>query len=90
MDIQIYNKDLTKHKYSIEVLLQNINHLSLNYIVVTQTLTADFCVEHILSHESHGEDFDRFDKQYILHYQPHISKEEYEQALEKYMNRNHY
>ena len=51
--MNITNKDLYKNKYSIFELEENIQHLGLWDIVLTQTLTADFCVNYFWFENEH-------------------------------------
>jgi hypothetical protein len=50
-DIRLNDQDLLKKKYSIELLEQNINNLSISRILNTQILTPEFCVKYILDEE---------------------------------------
>ena len=71
--------DLRNKKYSIDELVQHINHLSLWDIVQTQVLTADFCFTYIWSYNDEYAK-DKEDKEIcehdILHWQPHLTKED--------------
>lgn len=62
------------HTFSMEELAANLSHLNPKTILQTQTLTADFCKQHIIEMdiESGGEDSYLFDANYILLYQPHL------------------
>lgn len=79
--------DLFKNpnKYSIEELENNISHLSSKYLVCTQILTADFCINYILDLdiESGSEDSYLFDKNYILERQPHITEAEFDESYKR-------
>lgn len=76
--MRITNMDLLKNKYSMDILEENINHLSEKTILATQTLTPEFCVKFILDldTESGGEESYIFDVNYILKFQKHITKKE--------------
>jgi len=71
----ITNNQLRKHKYNIKVLEENIDHLSLRTILVTQKLTADFCDKYFLStgEFAWGEMETHFTISDIIKYQPHLS-----------------
>jgi len=78
--MKVTNTDLlkNKHKYSIEVLEENIEHLDEKILLATQKLTPEFCVKHILDLdiESGGEESYIFDVCYILEFQKHITEKE--------------
>lgn len=81
---EINDYDIRNRKYSLEVLERNIHNLSLKLLLRTQVLTADFCVEYILS-----EKYSSVEETYIcdgdvLRLQPHISEEELMLAKERY------
>ena len=48
MDIMIQDNDLVYKKYPIDVLIKNINRLSIKNLIYHQTLTAEFCAKYIL------------------------------------------
>lgn len=83
---KITNTDLYNNKYSIDILEKNIFHLEKKVLLLTQTLTAEFCVKHIfdMDIESGSEDSYLFDKNYILERQPHITNEEFYEAYYMY------
>lgn len=73
--IELNDQDLLKKKYSIELLEQNIDNLSISRILNTQILTPEFCVKYILNEdyascveETYICDID------VLHRQPHIKQ----------------
>ena len=78
--MKVTNTDLlkNKHKYSIEVLEENIEHLDKKILLATQKLTPEFCVNYILDLdiESGGEESYIFDICYILEFQKHITEKE--------------
>jgi len=85
------NKKLTcsdlrnnKNKYSIEELERNISNLQIKIILTTQTLTADFCAKYVLDeyYATCMEDVYLIDFGYVLYHQPHITREELEEAYE--------
>jgi len=74
---KINDQDLRKKKYSIDVLEQNIDNLSISTVLNTQILTPEFCVKYILNEEyascveeTYICDFD------VLQRQPHIKSYE--------------
>ena len=74
----LQNYHLMYAKYDIDVLEQNIDRLSLQNLLKTQTLTPAFCIKYLLHPEEYGmcvEDtyISRSD---ILVYQPHITMEQ--------------
>ena len=85
-DDKITNNDLYNKKYSIDELETNVFHLNKKILLLTQTLTAEFCVKHIfeIDIESGSEDSYLFDKNYILERQPHITDEEFDAAYKLY------
>ena len=78
----MYNKyDIHTLEYNIHTLEYNIDRLGLKRLLVTQNLTAEFCVKYLLNPEEHGmcvED-EYISKNDILLYQKHIRKEELEE-----------
>lgn len=86
----ITNDDLLKnrHKYRIEELEENIDHLNTKILLRTQTLTAIFCIKYILveSIEGGSEDSYIFDMDYILNYQSHITENEFKETLAEWKN----
>ena len=85
-DNKITNNDLYNKKYSIDELETNVFHLNRKILLLTQILTAEFCVKHIfeIDIESGSEDSYLFDKNYILESQPHITDEEFYTAYKLY------
>lgn len=75
--IKLNDQDLLKHKYSISILEDNIDNLSLYRILYTQELTPAFCVKYILNEEyaSCVEETYICDVD-VLYYQPHIKQEQ--------------
>ena len=69
------NKDLYKNKYPLELIEKNINNLNLVHILITQTLTAEFCVKYFCYPDKSYAKDDVDEEIYIHHilrYQPHI------------------
>jgi hypothetical protein len=85
-DNKITNTDLYNKKYSVDELEKNVFHLNRKILLLTQTLTAEFCVKHIfeIDIESGSEDSYLFDKNYILERQTHITDEEFYAAYKLY------
>lgn len=82
--IELNDQDLLKKKYSIELLEQNIDNLSISRILNTQILTPEFCVKYILNEdyascveETYICDLD------VLHRQPHIKQSDLMNARTK-------
>ncbi len=74
----IENYQLMYNKYDIETLEFNIDRLSLKKLLLTQTLTTEFCKLYLLNPDEHGmcvEDH-YISIEDILMYQKHITKEE--------------
>ena len=81
----IQHHELMYKKYDIETLEFNIDRLGLKRLLVTQTLTADFCIKYLLNPEEHGmcvEDHS-ISKSDILLYQKHITQEELDCIFKK-------
>jgi hypothetical protein len=76
----IRNYQLTNEKFDIATLEYNIDRLGLKKLLLTQTLTPEFCVKYILNPEEHGmcreDHYICFDD--IVLYQPHITMEQLE------------
>jgi hypothetical protein len=65
-----------KNKYSIDELKANVKHLNKKFLLHTQKLTEDFCVEYILDvrMDSGDEDSYLLCENYILEMQPHLDE----------------
>jgi len=76
---QITTTNLYCAKHTMDVLEKNVDRLNKKVLLCTQTLTAEFCVKHILETDidSGSEDSYIFDKKYILKRQKHITEEEF-------------
>ena len=79
MTEKITTNNLYHAKYTMDVLEKNMDRLNKKVLLCTQTLTAEFCVKHILEMDidSGSEDSYIFDKNYILERQEHITEEEF-------------
>jgi len=86
--VKVTNRSLYIHKYSMDVLEQNINNLNTKSLLSTQILTPEFCVKYILDLDidNGSEDSYIFDKNYILKKQPHITESEFDIAYNLYYN----
>jgi len=82
----VQHHDLMYNKYNIEILEYNIDNLGLRRLLVTQTLTPDFCIKYVLNPDDHGmcvEDH-YISKNDILLYQSHITKEQLDKEIMGY------
>ena len=72
------NNDLRHNQYDIETLERNIDNLNHKTLLITQKLTAEFCIKYLYVADIYSGDEDSylFDITYILAYQPHITIEE--------------
>ena len=88
--VKITYEDLKKYKYTIEELEDNINNLEIKHILHYQILTPDFCAKYVLNerYASCMEDIYLIDVGYVLYHQPHITREELEEKVEKYSQQN--
>ena len=69
--------DLAKNKYDRETLKKNIYALNILDILKTQTIDVTFAVRYLLNPNYQlCDDEKNITPKMILHYQPHISKEE--------------
>jgi hypothetical protein len=89
MTDQITTTNLYHAKYSMDVLEKNMDRLNKKVLLCTQTLTAEFCVKHILETDidSGSEDSYIFDKNYILERQQHITEEEFYTAYKLFCDK---
>ena len=75
----ISNNDLLKNKnaYSIKDLIENVKHLNTKFLLHTQILYEDFCVEYILDVRMNSGDEDSYllCETYILECQPHLNED---------------
>ena len=84
----ISDYDIIKHKYSLNILENNIKYLSLWKILQTQILTADFCVKYFYSVNIINSDDSPIYLHDILNWQEHLSRDdiyncdEYKKKLE--------
>ena len=73
--------------YSINLLEQNIHNLNKKILLATQKLTVEFCIKYILDLDidNGSEDSYIYDVDYILDFQKHLTKQEFNEllALEK-------
>jgi len=80
----IENYQLMYNKYDIETLEFNIDRLSLKKLLLTQTLTPEFCKLYLFNPEEHGmcveDHYISIDD--ILLYQKHIIREELKITIE--------
>ena len=74
----ITNADLRKQQYNMDVLIKNIDDLSLKTILYTQKLTASFCIDYLLNDEymTCVEDEYYFTMDKVLSYQTHLTEEQ--------------
>lgn len=89
-----YNMNLTDDQllanpntYSINLLELNIRNLNKKILLATQKLTAEFCIKYILDLDidNGSEDSYIYDVDYILGFQKHLTRQEFNEllALEK-------
>lgn len=81
----ISNEDLfkNKHKYTTEELEENLDHLWLKNILATQTLTAEFCVKHMLNAQMPDVDYEEwlyFTDYTVLTRQKHLTEDDLQRA----------
>ena len=76
--MHITDQDLlqNKNKYSVEELTENIDHLDVKFVLNTQILDENFCVEYILDMRMNSGDEDSYllCENYILEWQPHLDE----------------
>ena len=82
--------DLHINQYDIEFLEKYVNYFNEKTLLLTQMLTAKFCIIYILDMDidNGSEDSYIFDVPYILSHQRHITKEEIMEAYHKYFKYN--
>ena len=82
MNIMIEDNDLVYTQYSIDVLIKNINRLSIKNLLYHQKLTAEFCAKYILSKNSACcNEEDNITINDVVEVQTHLTKDE----IKKYM-----
>ena len=71
------------NKYSINILEQNIHNLNKKILLATQKLTVEFCIKYILDLDidNGSEDSYIYDVDYILDFQPHLTRQEFKELL---------
>jgi len=76
---------LNNYKYSIEELEKNIKNLNKKILLVTQHLTAEFCVKYILDMDidNGSEDSYIYDIDYIIYFQRHITESDMRIAIKQ-------
>ena len=78
--MRITDRDLlnpnNKNKYSMDEIMENLDHLNVKFLLHTQILTEDFCVEYILDMRMNSGDEDSYllCEDYILGKQPHLDE----------------
>lgn len=71
---KINDSDLRKKLYSIEELIENIDHLSIKTLLRWQKLDADFCKKYVLNEEYQCvEEKYLITIEYIIKRQPHLT-----------------
>ncbi len=75
-----------KNKYSIDVLENNVGHLSNVLLVCTQKITAEFYIRYIFidDDDDDSEDADRYDMYYFLQNQPDVTEEYFREAYRNF------
>lgn len=75
---KITDKDLYERQYSMETLIENIDELTMKIILMTQKLTAEFCVHYVLNEDymTCVEDTYYFMTDKVLYYQKHLTEED--------------
>ena len=77
MEKLLTDSDLRKKQYPLQLLIQNVDYLSVSALVRWQHLDADFCKKYILNEEYQSvEEQYKIDVQYVLKYQPHLTYDE--------------
>ena len=85
-EIIISNNDLIYNKYSIDTIEQNIQHLKLGTILVTQKVTPEFCIKYIFDKEERYAKDEKDKRIYVndvLYWQRHITKKDLFLDLQK-------
>lgn len=81
--------DLKNNQYSLSILKKNIYSINLLDILKTQKIDADFAVKYILPKKYQLTKDEQFiTAKIILHFQPHISKDELNNKIEEYDSDN--
>ena len=76
-DLQLTDFDLRKNKYPLDVLIKNVDNLSIKTLLHWQHLDADFCKKYILNEEYQSvEEYYAITIEYVLKLQPHIKYED--------------
>jgi hypothetical protein len=76
--------DLYNKKYDMKTLIKNIHKVKLIDILKTQVIDLDFAVRYILNYKYQLHNDDNITSPLILQYQPHITYEELQKALQDY------
>lgn len=81
--------DLKNNYFSQEILKKNIYALNLIELLKTQKIDADFAVKYLLQKKYQLTKEEQFiTPKIVLHFQPHISKEELNKKIEEYDSDN--
>ena len=78
--MRITDRDLlnpaNKNKYTMDEIMENVDHLNVKFLLYTQKLDEDFCVEYILDMRMNSGDEDSYllCEDYILVKQPHLDE----------------
>ena len=76
--------DLYNKKYDMKTLIKNIHKVKLIDILKTQAIDLDFAVRYILNSKYQLHNDDNITSPLILQYQPHITYEALQKALQDY------
>jgi hypothetical protein len=75
--------DLYNKKYDMKTLIKNIHQIKLIDILKTQVFDVHFAVHYMLNSKYQLHEDDNITSPLILQYQPHISYEELQKALQE-------
>ena len=76
--------DLYNKKYDMITLIKNIHKVKLIDILKTQVIDLNFAVRYLLNSKYQLHNDDNITSPLILQYQPHITYEELQKALQDY------
>lgn len=85
--IKITNSMLYKNKYDIETLEQNLHHLDMKTILLTQHLTIPFIINYIIYNDNIIDE-SYVNIYFICNFQSHISINELQNKLNNYSEKN--
>ena len=84
MEKELIDEDLRKKIYPLDILIKNVDNLSIKTLLRWQILDSEFCKKYILDEEYQSvEDYYLITIDYVLKMQPHLKYDDLVTLTEK-------